>query len=155
MSGGSSRGKGKGKGVTKGNPFLWEGPLGPEDFEEAIYDRFPLESKHDFTKEAPLRGYDDRKEEWPKCMHGEDCLVQMYMDGIDGGRRFFKCPRAWVNHITSTTFNSLLSCTQLIRHIYCSHHCQKKIVASPGGWILDLFIRMQSTSIICRTASLI
>ena len=75
MSRGLSRGKGKGKGVTKGNPFLCEGPLGPEDFEEAVYDRFPIKSKHDFPKEAPLRGYDDRKEEWPKCMHGEDCLV--------------------------------------------------------------------------------
>ena len=81
MSGGSSRGKEKGKGAMKGNPFVWEGPLGPKDFEEAIYDRFLLESKHDFTKEAPLRAYDDRKEEWPKCMHGEDCLVQMYTEG--------------------------------------------------------------------------
>ena len=29
-------------------------------------------------------------------MHGEDCLVQMFTEGIDGGRHFFKCPRAWV-----------------------------------------------------------
>jgi hypothetical protein len=61
MSGGSSRGKGKGKAGTKGTPFLWEGSLGPEDFKEALYDRFTLKSKYDFTKEAPLRGYDDRK----------------------------------------------------------------------------------------------
>ena len=27
---------------------------------------------------------------------GEDCLVQMCTDGMDGGRRFFKCPHAWV-----------------------------------------------------------
>ena len=71
ISGGSSRGRGKGKGT----PIVWEGSLGPDFFEEALYERFPVESKSDFTKEAPLRGYDKRKEEWPKCMHGEDCLV--------------------------------------------------------------------------------
>ena len=101
MSGGSSRGRGKGKKTTWG----WEGPLGPDFFEEALYERFPVESKSDFTKEAPLTGYDERKEEWPKCMHGEDCLVQMFTEGIDGGRRFFKCPRAWVIAITICFFN--------------------------------------------------
>ena len=87
MSRGSSRGRGKGKGTT----IRWEGPLGPDFFEEALYERFPVESKSDFTKETPLRGYDERKEEWPKCMHGEDCLVQMFIEKIDRGRRFFKC----------------------------------------------------------------
>jgi hypothetical protein len=57
---------------------------------------FPVESKSEFTKDAPLRGYNNRNEDWPKCMHGEDCLVQMCAEGVDGGRRFFKCPRAWV-----------------------------------------------------------
>ena len=71
MSGGSSKGRRKGKETT----IVWEGSLGPDLFEEALYERFPVESKSDFTKEAPLRGYDGRKEEWPKCMHGEDCLV--------------------------------------------------------------------------------
>jgi hypothetical protein len=80
----------------------------PDFFEEALYERFPLESKNDFTKEAPLRGYDNRKEELPKCMHGEDCLVQMFTEGIDGGRRFFKCPRALVIAITLCCFNILL-----------------------------------------------
>ena len=45
---------------------MWEGSLGPDFFEEALYERFPVESKSDFTKEAPLRGYDEWKEEWPK-----------------------------------------------------------------------------------------
>jgi hypothetical protein len=94
MSGGPSRGKGKGEGM-KGTPIVWEGSLGPDEFDEPVY-HFPVESKSDFTKECPLRGYDNRKEVWPKCMHGEDCLVQMFTEGLDGGRRFFKCPRAWV-----------------------------------------------------------
>jgi hypothetical protein len=66
--------------------------------------KFPVERKGEFTKEKPLRGYDDRKEDWPKCMYGEDCLVQMCAEGIDGGRRFFKCPRVWV---IVTTFRLL------------------------------------------------
>ena len=84
MSGGSSRGRGKGKKNTWG----WEGPLGPDFYEEALYERFPVESKSDFTKETPLRGYDERKEKWPKCMHGEDCLVQMFI-------YFFSLYLAW------------------------------------------------------------
>ena len=60
-------------------------------FSEAVYE-FSFESMSDFTKETPLRGYDNRREDWPKCMHGEDCLVQMCAKGTDGGHRFFKFP---------------------------------------------------------------
>jgi hypothetical protein len=42
----------------------------------------PVESKSQFTNENPLRGYDNRKEDWPKCMHGEDCLLQMCTEGM-------------------------------------------------------------------------
>ena len=52
MSGGSSRGREKEKGTT----IRWEGPLGPDFFEEALYERFLVESKSDSIKEAPLRG---------------------------------------------------------------------------------------------------
>ena len=66
MSGGSSRGKdfgsGRGKRGTKGTPIVWKGSLGPDFFEELVY-QFPTESKSDFTKECPLRGYDNRKED--------------------------------------------------------------------------------------------
>jgi hypothetical protein len=98
MSGGSSSGKGfctrSGKGGRKGPPIVWEGSVGSESYSEAVYE-FPVESKGEFNQEKPLRGYDDRKEDWPKCMHGEGCLVQMCAERTDGGRRFFKCPRAW------------------------------------------------------------
>ena len=111
MTGGSSRGKGfgsgRGKGGMKRTPIVWEGSLGPDFFEKPVY-QFPPESKSDFTKECPLRGYDNRKEDWPKCMHGEDCLVQIITEGIDGGRRFFKCPRAWVIAITFRLLNIFL-----------------------------------------------
>ena len=98
-SGGSSSGKGfgsgRGKGSRKGPPILWPGSIGPEDFPKVVYE-FPVESRSDFTKDSPLRRYDNRIEDWSKCMYGEDCLVQMLADGTDGSRRFFKCPRAWV-----------------------------------------------------------
>jgi hypothetical protein len=46
----------------KGTPIVWEGSLGPEDFDEPVY-HFLVETKRDFTKECPLRGYDNRKED--------------------------------------------------------------------------------------------
>ena len=113
MSGGSSRGRGKGKGTT----IRWEGPLGPNFFEEALYERLPDESKIDFTKEASLRGYDEWKEKWSKCMHGENWLVQMFTEGIDGGHRFFKCPRTWVIAISICFFNMFLVYTTYMTYL--------------------------------------
>ena len=69
---------------------MWEGPVGPEIYPEPVFE-FPVQSKSEFTTTKPLRGYDNRKEDWSKCMHGEDCLVQMMTKGEDGGCRFFKC----------------------------------------------------------------
>ena len=80
MSGGSSRAKGFDRGSRKGGrngpPIVWDdGPtVGLEFFGEVVYE-FPVECKSDFTKHSPLRGYDHRREEWPKCSHGEDCIV--------------------------------------------------------------------------------
>ena len=93
MSGGSSSGKGfgrgSGKGGRKGPPIVWDGPtVGPEFFGEAVYE-FPVECKSDFSKDSPLMGYNNRREEWPKYSHGEDCVVQTMTEGTDGGRRFF------------------------------------------------------------------
>ena len=100
MSGGGSSGKGyygfgKGKVGKKRDSIIWDGPLGPDFFPEPVSE-FPPQHKSEFTNETPLRQYDDRKEPWPKYRHGEDCIVQMCTDGMDGGRRFFKCPRTWV-----------------------------------------------------------
>jgi hypothetical protein len=86
---------------------VWEGSVGSEFYLKPVFE-FSVESKSDFTNENPLRGYDNCKEDWPKCMHGEDCLVQMLTEGMDGGRCFFKCPRAWVNVITIRLLNMFL-----------------------------------------------
>ena len=99
MSGGVSSRKGYSRGKEKvgrkGEPIIWDDPHGPDSFSEAVFE-FPPQHKSEFTKETPLRYYDDRREPWPKCVHSEDCLVQMCTEGMDGGRRFFKCSCAWV-----------------------------------------------------------
>jgi hypothetical protein len=55
---------GRGKGVKKGNPNLWEvdpntweGGLGPKQFTEAL-ERFPEQSKSEFNRDMPLKNYD-------------------------------------------------------------------------------------------------
>jgi hypothetical protein len=80
---------------------VWEGSLGLEDFDEPVY-HFPVETKRDFTKEYPLRGYDNQKE--------EDYLVHMFMEGLDAGRRFFKCPQVEVIGFKNFYSNFFLHC---------------------------------------------
>ena len=69
MASGKGFGFGRGKGARKGPPIVWPSSISPEDFPEAVYE-FPFESMSDFTKETHLRGYDNRIEDWTKCMHG-------------------------------------------------------------------------------------
>ena len=91
MSGGGSSGKNyygfrKGKGGRKGYPIIWEGPLGPDFFPEPVFEFLP-QHKSEFTNEIPLRQYDNRREPWSKCRHGEDCLVQMWPERDPRARR--------------------------------------------------------------------
>ena len=60
---------------------MWPGSIGTEDFLEAVYE-FAVESRSDFTKDSVLRGYDNRREDWPKCMHGEDCGFVRWVDPL-------------------------------------------------------------------------
>ena len=58
MSGGGSSGKnyygfGKGKGGRKGDPIIWDGPLGLDFFPEPVFE-FPPQHKSEFTNETPL-----------------------------------------------------------------------------------------------------
>jgi hypothetical protein len=96
---------------------MWEGSVGTKSYSEAVYE-FPVKSKGEFTKEKPLRGYDDRKEDLPKCMHGENCSVQMCAKGTDGGRCFFKYPRAWVIVTAFPLLHMFLFfCTTYLRYL--------------------------------------
>ena len=60
-------GGGRGKGLRKGPPIVWEGPIGPEIYPEPVCE-FPVQRKSEFTTTKPLRGYDNRKEDLAK-MH--------------------------------------------------------------------------------------
>ena len=95
MAAPAGRGRGRGR---RGNPphhFVWEGSFGPEEYEPPL-EQFPLEGIHTFVGARRLRPYDDRREEWPKCAHGEHCVVQVFDSWIDGGRRFYRCPNGYV-----------------------------------------------------------
>ena len=97
MSGGSSSGKCFGRGKEEGRvlPLCGRGLLVQTSLGRLyMSSHFPVENKSNFCKDNPLRGYDNRKEEWPKYSHGKDCVVQMVTEGTDGDRRFFICPRA-------------------------------------------------------------
>jgi hypothetical protein len=108
--------------VGKGPPICYDGPLGPNYFEEAAYE-FPVQSKSDFNKKVQLRSYDNRREDWSKCMHGEDCLVHMFVErGIDGGRCFFRCPYAYVNINYNPLFYMILFLSKTnCKHLYNIH----------------------------------
>jgi hypothetical protein len=70
----------RGEGWREVTSHLFRWPLGLDFFEETTYN-FPVQSKRDFNKEVWLRSYNNRKEDWPNCMHGEDYLVKMFVEG--------------------------------------------------------------------------
>jgi hypothetical protein len=36
---------------------------------------------------------------WPRCAHGEFCVMQIYQGWDNFGRRFWHCSRAWVGKL--------------------------------------------------------
>lgn len=97
------RGRGRGRARARGgraggrreHHLIWGGPQGPDMFPHPLED-FPLEGKDDFVGDRKLRPYDDRTEVWPQCRCGEYCVVQVFDEFIDGGRRFYRCPFGYV-----------------------------------------------------------
>jgi hypothetical protein len=137
MASGSPRGKGVGNDRQKDGgklpPMCFDGPLGPNFFEEAVFN-FLVQSKKYFNKEVRLRSYDNRREDWPKCMHGEDCLVLMFVDGgIDGGRRFFRCPYVYVKINSNPLFYIILLLSETNYKHLCSIHWSRRIMGSLVG----------------------
>jgi hypothetical protein len=62
-----------GEGRKEGRPpSVWEESLGPDSFTKSVHE-FPVEIKSEFNKDASLRGFPNCNEDWPKCMHGENC----------------------------------------------------------------------------------
>jgi hypothetical protein len=71
---------------------------------------FPPREKSYFRYLRDVRLYDSKKPvKWPRCMHNEFCVMQVY-EGVGlyySGRRFCRCPRAWVSN-TSMGFSTSL-----------------------------------------------
>jgi hypothetical protein len=102
-------------------------------FEEAVFN-FLVQSKRDFNKEVRLKSYDNRREDWPKCMYGEDCLVQMFVEGgIDGGRCFFRCPYAYVKINSNPLFYMILLLSEPNYKHLCNIYWSRRIVGSLIG----------------------
>lgn len=49
-------------------------------------ENFPLQGKKDFRPPRRLHPYDNKKEEWPKCCHGDNYVVQVYDGGTSSWR---------------------------------------------------------------------
>ena len=99
---GRARGRGRGgRGGRRRSPdFLWGGTQGPDWYDHPL-EEFPLEGIDTFLGGRKLRPYDDRPEVWPTCRCGEYCVVQVFDEFLDGGRRFYRCPFGYVSAIIS------------------------------------------------------
>ena len=93
---GGGRGGRRGRGRGHLETITWPGSFGPEEYEPPVYE-FPLEERQDFAPPRRLREYDDRDDVWPQCHHKQPCVIQMYDDWKDAGRRFFRCPNGMVS----------------------------------------------------------
>ena len=94
---GHARGRGRrGRvGGRRDRDYLFGGPQGPSIYAHAL-EEFPLETINSFVAGRKLRPYDDRTEPWPTCRCGEYCVVQVFDEFIDGGRRFYRCSNGYM-----------------------------------------------------------
>jgi hypothetical protein len=80
-----------------------ENDFGPELWQQQSPDfvaNFPLKGKSDFTSMREVRSYAPKQSVlWPRCSHGELCVMQVYEGWNNSGRRFWHCPYAWVSNV--------------------------------------------------------
>jgi hypothetical protein len=80
-----------------------ENGFGPELWQQQSPDfvaNFPLKGKSDFTSMREVRSYAPKQSVlWPRCSHGELCVMQVYEGWNNSGRRFWHCPYAWVSNV--------------------------------------------------------
>jgi hypothetical protein len=73
------------------SPALWS----PQDLE--FNTNFLVLDKRDFKSMRDVRKYAPNKMvNWPRCAHGEFCVMQVYQGWDNSGRRFWHYSRAWV-----------------------------------------------------------
>lgn len=62
---------------------------------------FPVLGKRDFQSMRDVRSYaPNQPVNWPRCAHGEFCVMQVYQGWNNSGRRFWHCPFEWVSKAT-------------------------------------------------------
>jgi hypothetical protein len=58
---------------------------------------FPVLDKRDFKSMRDVRKYaPNQMVNWPRCAHGEFCVMQVYQRWDNSGCRFWHYSRAWV-----------------------------------------------------------
>jgi hypothetical protein len=64
---------------------------------------FPVLDKRDFKSMRDVRKYaPNQTVNWPRCAHGEFCVMQVYQGWDNSSRRFWHCSRAWVGKKSMT-----------------------------------------------------
>jgi hypothetical protein len=59
---------------------------------------FPVLDKRDFKSMCDVRKYEPNQTvNWPRCAHGEFCVMRVYQGWNNSGRRFWHCSQAWVS----------------------------------------------------------
>ena len=78
-----------------------DGSLGPALWSQQdpeFNSNFPVLDKRDFKSMRDVRKYaPNQMVNWPRCAHGEFCVMQIYQGWDNSGRRFWHCSRAWVS----------------------------------------------------------
>jgi hypothetical protein len=76
------------------SPELWHQQS--ENFEA----NFPLKGNSDSRSMCDVRSYAPKQTVlWPRCSHGEFCVMQVYQGWNNSGRHFWHCPYAWVSNV--------------------------------------------------------
>jgi hypothetical protein len=72
-------------------PALWSQQDPEFNINFPVLDMRDFKSMHDVRKYAP-----NQTVNWPRCAHGEFCVMQIYPGWDNSGRRFWHCSRACV-----------------------------------------------------------
>jgi hypothetical protein len=78
-----------------------------QDFEA----NFPLKGKSNFRSMCDVRSNTLKQTMlWPRCSHGEFCVMQVYEGWKNSGRRFWHYPYAWVSNVHKFVHHVSLVC---------------------------------------------
>jgi hypothetical protein len=127
-------------------PELWHQQS--ENFEVS----FPLKGKSDFRSIHDVRSYALKQTVlWPRCSHGEFCVMQVYHGWNNSGHCFWHYPHAWVSNVHKFVHHVSLVCYHFLA--FCGTPPNQRIAVSHNKWIHQLLISINSTSTTSRMSS--